>query len=189
MPRRALSACELAEAQLVFGDGLDYTRAFVWENSPWPNWIADAGAALHRYKRNWNNAVTVGDTSYFPVTLRTTTEMLASGDLSDISWLMHELTHQWQFQRLGWNYLWRALQVQVGSGLQGYNYQAHHPSKDEALRASRAEGKTLMHFNMEQQGDLARDYYITLKQGQDHSAWEPYIDELRSKLVRKPFGR
>src|SRR5262245_13686253 len=129
MPRRALSACELAEARLVFGDGLDYTRAFVWENSPWPNWIADVGAAIHRYKRNWNNAVTLGDTSYFPVTLRTTTEMLASGDLSDISWLMHELTHQWQFQRLGWNYLWRAVQVQAVSGLHGYDYQAHHTSK------------------------------------------------------------
>jgi len=99
------------------------------------------------------------------------------------------LTHQWQFQRLGWNYLWRAVRVQVSSGLHGYNYQAHHASKDEALRASRAEGKTLMHFNMEQQGDLARDYYIALKQGHDESAWKPYIDELRAKLERKPFGR
>jgi hypothetical protein len=181
MSRRALSACELAEARLVFGDGLDYTRAWVWENARWPNWIADAGAALHRYKRKWNNAVTLGNISYFPVALRTASETLAAGDLSDISWLMHELTHQWQFQRLGWHYLWRAVRVQVSDGLKSYNYQAHHPTKSEALHARRAEGRTLMHFNMEQQGDLARDYYIALKQGHDQSPWEPFVAEFRGR--------
>lgn len=186
MARRNLSASELAEARLVFGDGLDYTRAFVWENTRWPNWIADVGAAMHRYQRTWNNAVSLGDTCYFPVTLRTTSEVIVSGDLADIGWLIHELTHQWQFQRMGWLYLWRALRVQVGDGLQSYNYQAHHPTKADALRAALAAGRTLRHFNLEQQGDLARDYYFAVKQGQDAGAWEPLVAEFRS--VRAAFG-
>jgi hypothetical protein len=181
MPRRLLTDLERAEAGLVFGDGLDYTRAWVWENTRWPNWIADVGAALHRYKRTWHNAVTLGNISYFPVTLRTAPETLASGDIADMSWLMHELTHQWQFQRLGWVYLWRALRVQLGDGPRSYNYQAHHPSKEEALHAARAAGKALIHFNMEQQGDIARDYYLALKQGRDVSAWTPLVAEFRSQ--------
>lgn len=181
MPRRLLSAWECAEAQLVFGAGLDYTRAFVWENTRWPNLIADMGAAMHRYKRTSDNAVTLGNISYFPVTLHTTPETLATGDLRDISWLMHELTHQWQFQQMGWPYLWRALRVQISAGLNSYNYQAHHPTKDDALHAFHAAGHRLMHFNMEQQGDIARDYYFALKLGKDVSAWEPYITEFRNR--------
>lgn len=180
MPRRLLTDLERAEAYLVFGAGLDYTRAGVWENTRWPNWIADVGGLIHRYRRTWNNAVSLGDTCYFPVMLRTTPEVIASGDLADIGWLIHELTHQWQFQRMGWRYLWRALRVQVRAGLQSYNYQAGHPTKEAALQAARVAGRTLAHFNMEQQGDLARDYYFALKQGRDVRAWEAFVAEFQA---------
>lgn len=183
MPRRLLTDVEHAEAQLVFGAGLDYTRARIWEDTRWPNWIADVGAVRHRYRRTWNNAVTLGDTSYFPITLRTTPEVIASGELADIGWLMHELTHQWQFQRMGWRYLWQALRVQMRDGLRSYNYQAHHPTKADALRAIQAARLTLMDFNMEQQGDLARDYYLALKQGRDVRAWEAFVAEFQASPI------
>ncbi len=177
MPRRLLSASELAEARLVFGDGLDYTRAFVCENARWPNWIADMGALMHHYTRTLPNAVSLGDTCYFPVTLRTAPEVIVSGELGDTGWLIHELTHQWQFQRMGWHYLWQALRVQIRDGSRGYDYCDGHPTPTDALRAAHAAGRTLMDFNMEQQGDLARDYYLLLKSGRATDAWAPFIKE------------
>ena len=177
MPRRLLSPPEIAEARLVFGDGLDYSRTYVVENTPFPNWIATIGGSPRP------NAVTLGNVSYFPETLQTSAEDLALGNLGAICWLMHELTHQWQFQRMGWLYLLRALNVQLRQGRQAYAYVGKHPSPEAALKAARAANRRLTDFNMEQQGDLARDYYLTLKQGRDASAWEPFVAEFR-----KPGG-
>ena len=69
--------------------------------------------------------------------------------------------------------------MQLREGGQAYNYQREHPSREDALRAARAAGRRLANFNMEQQGDIARDYYALLKQGQDVSAWELFMAELR----------
>jgi hypothetical protein len=172
MPRRRLTAFEIAEARQVFGEGLDYARALVFENTPLPNIIAYLGRSPRP------NAVTLGSTSYFPVTLQTAPEAVAR-DISNMAWLIHELTHQWQFQRLGWSYLTRALSVQLRLGADSYNYQKKHPSREEALREAKALGRRLMDFNMEQQGDLARHYYEALKQGRDPAPWEPFVAEFR----------
>lgn len=179
MPRRPLTTDEIAEARLVFGNGLDYSRARVFENTRWPNLIADVGAALHGSRRQSDNAVTLGNTCYFPVILRTSAEVIASGELTHVTWLLHELTHQWQFQRMGWGYLLRALRVQLREGQQGYAYKGKHPSPEAALRAALTAGRRLRDFNLEQQGDLARDYYLALKQRRDASTWEPFVAEFR----------
>src|SRR3989337_190072 len=99
MPRRLLSAVERAEAGVVFGASLDYTRVFVVENTPLPNWIADIGRSPKP------NAITLGHVPHFTETLQTSGEIIAGGNLRGITWLIHELTHQWQYQRLGWRYL------------------------------------------------------------------------------------
>jgi hypothetical protein len=181
MPRRQLSDVEIAEARLVFGSALDYTRAYVFENARWTNWIDQAGAVVQRRKRGLNehNAVTLGNTSYFPIAINTEAETIANGNLRDIGWLIHELTHQWQFQRFGWRYLAGAVSVQVVEGRHSYNYQREHDSRESALNAARKFGRKLRTFNMEQQGDIARDYYLAFKAGRDWSAWEPFIRELQ----------
>lgn len=174
MPKRSLTAFEQAEARRVFGDGLDYTRARIWDETPLPNWVADVGAALRFQRRTWDNAVTLGDTSYFPMTLR------AQEEAGQMEWLIHELTHQWQYQQVGWRYLWEAVSVQVRFGPKGYDYSDNKPSKEAALTEAKASGKRLAHFNREQQGDLARDYYARLKQNHAVAAWEPFIAEFRN---------
>jgi len=180
MPRRPLNPSEIVEARLVFGEGLDYSRAFVFENARWPNLIADLGGILHRHKRTWNNGVALGNTCYFPVQLRTSAEIIAGGELKDMAWLIHELTHQWQYQRIGWRYLTDALSVQLREGLQSYNYQKEYPSREAALQAARAAGRRLADFNPEQQGELARDYYLAIKQGREVNAWGAFVAEFRS---------
>jgi hypothetical protein len=181
MPRRCLSRDEIAEAQLVFGSGLDYTRAYVVEEAAWPDWIDALGARLQKRMRHKDehNAITLGNTSYFPVRLTTGPESVSGGHLRDMSWLIHELTHQWQYQRLGWRYLARALRVQLQEGRRAYDYRGEHPTVEEALQAALTAGRRLANFNLEQQGDLARDYYVRLKQRKEFSAWEPFITEFR----------
>jgi hypothetical protein len=166
--RRRLSANEIAEARLVFGPGLHYYRAFVVENTEFPNYVARLGRAPRP------NAVALGTTCYFPETLRTAPEVIASGDLRSMAWLIHELTHVWQFQRLGWVYLARTLSVQLRSGRAGYHYTLEP-------------GRRLADYNLEQQGDIARDYYCALKLGRnctrtlqrDPADWELLVAEFR----------
>ena len=181
MPRRLLTPAEIAEARLVFGSGLDYSRAHVVENSAWPDWIDGLGARWQNRMRHKeeHNAVTLGATSYFPVTLNTAAEAVAGGFLRDMAWLVHELTHQWQYQRWGWRYLTAAVQVQLREGRRAYDYRRDQPSLEAALQAAHTAGRTLTSFNSEQQGDIARDYYVRLKQARDYSPWEPFIAEFR----------
>ena len=181
MPRRPLTAAEIAEARLVFGPGLDYGRAYVAENAAWPDWIDQLGAKLQNrmHHKDEHNAVTLGSTSYFPVTLKTDADAVAGGFLRDMGWLVHELTHQWQFQRMGWGYLTTALSVQLREGRRAYDYRRDQPSLEAALQAARAAGHKLTSFNLEQQGDIARDYYVRYKQAQDCAAWDPFIGDFR----------
>ena len=83
MPRRSLTPLEIEEARVVFGDGLDYARAFVFEGATWTDFVDHIGAALQKRKRgpNDHNAITLGDTSYFPIRIQTGPEQLAKGDL------------------------------------------------------------------------------------------------------------
>ncbi len=180
---RPLSPVELAEARIVFGEGLNYSRVRIQEGVGFPNWIADIGSALQGRRRTWNNAVTLGYASYFPVAIQTSEDEIAGGYVGDMAWLIHELTHQWQYSQLGWRYLTESLRVQLQGGVQSYDYRGTHKSNEAALQAANAAGRRLRDFNMEQQGDIARDYYLALKTGRATSAWEPFIAELRGTSV------
>jgi hypothetical protein len=181
MARRHLNGLEIAEARIVFGSGLNYDQAFVYENASWPDAVDRIAARLLRRMRykDEHNAITLGTTSYFPVALKTDAAALAAKNISDFSWLVHELTHQWQFHRMGWSYLLSALSVQIRLGRQAYDDREGADSPQAALQAARARGHQLSHFNMEQQGDLARDYYLRKRWGENCDAWEPFIQELR----------
>jgi len=168
MPRRQLSPTETAEARLVFGAGLKYGRISIVENTEFPNIVAAIGRAPKP------NAVSLGGTIYFPETLLTSAQDIAQGNLRAMAWLMHELAHQWQYQRMGWVYLARSGWVQVTQGRTGYVYEI-------------VPGRKLADYNLEQQGDIARDYYCALKTGwncthtaqREPAAWEALVEEFR----------
>jgi hypothetical protein len=96
-----------------------------------------------------------------------------------MAWLIHELTHAWQHQHGGWRSVIAALKIHLTIGLQGYDYGG-----PGGLRKARGGGKALKDFNPEQQGDIARHFYVELKRGRDTSAWMPYVEELRVKPAR-----
>ena len=65
--------------------------------------------------------------------------------------LIHELTHVWQYERLGARYMPRAIQAQHSR--MGYNYGGLQRLKDNATMGLRA-------FNMEQQADIVTDFFL-----------------------------
>jgi hypothetical protein len=176
LPIRSLTPTEIQEATLVFQGGLQTGALSVAEAVGWPNWPRIAAARLlGRPLPSNNNAVTIGRRCYFPIILHTTAAEIASDDLGNMAWLIHELTHCWQYQHDGPRYLVEALYAQLRYGSSAYDYGGEAGLVQAALA-----GKRFDEFNREQQGDIARDYYVRTKQGLDTTAWQPYIDVLRS---------
>ena len=90
--------------------------------------------------------------------------------------MVHELTHVYQYERVGSLYMGQAIHAQATIGY-GYGGAA-------GLRSGRAGGRTFASYNREQQAQIAQDYYALfvatgISSGSDHEAYEPFIAELR----------
>ena len=92
--------------------------------------------------------------------------------------MVHELTHVYQYERVGSVYLGQAVWAQLKLGRAAYDYGGAL-----GLEARWLEGKRLKHYNREQQGMIAQDYCALRLARQNTSAYDPFIDELRSGLV------
>lgn len=170
---RRLYGWEIEQARLVFGGELNYDLVRIHECNAWPNrvdrlgrWMKSRFAALPPGEKK-DIAITLGNRILFPIRLP---EFLGAPGQSEhtlLCWLMHELTHVWQYQQIGWGYLLKAIRAQMK---EGYAYGGA-----EKLREYRAGGKTLFDFNLEQQGDIVRDYYWRLTCLQEVNDWVDYI--------------
>jgi len=181
MSVRSLRPEEIAEIEKVFGGGLDITRCRISEGSQFPNLVGRIGAFFRRTKPPDANAITVGNTSYFPRVL-ITDKPNDPGWLTDMGWLMHELTHQWQYQHDGIRYLFEAMFAPT------YVYTPTGETHNDALKGSHKSGKTFRDFNREQQGDIVRDYYWSTKlepPDADRSGWDDYMKEVRTPVAKE----
>ena len=96
--------------------------------------------------------------------------------------LIHEMTHVWQYEKMGSVYIPRALEAQ--RSIMGYNYGGV-----EILKDCQEKGKSFLSFNLEQQGVIISDYY-RIKDGYkpqwgrasrlDLPIYESFIDEVRN---------
>jgi len=176
MPVRPLTQTEIQEATLVFEGGLRYAVVRISEAAAWPNWPPVVAAFLRGQPAPvTNNAITLGNRCYFPIILHTSAADINAGNRVDMAWLIHELAHTWQSQHDGPRYLIEAISVQLRYGPDVYKYGG----EAGLIQAAQA-GKRFSDFNREQQGDIARDYYVRRKQGLKTAAWQPYVDVLRS---------
>lgn len=166
---RKLTQLEIDEARIVFDSSLDYAHIKLHEDARWPDWLASLSARISGAPPPTHNAVTLGNRLYFPVQLRTRPDTDSGFSLSDMAWLVHELTHAWQYQNQGWSYLWQAIQAQIRLGHDAYDY-----GWEQGLIEAQSRGDSLYDFNPEQQGDIARHYYYRHKQGLDTQAWVPF---------------
>ena len=177
--KRPLHPWEIQEAKRVFGEGLNYARVRVHECYSFTDAIDRIGQRLKGIKNPivTHNAITLGNHCYFPVTMPEHPVQPADQEHYMISWLIHELTHAWQYQKMGWKYLYFALKAQFSLKGKAYDFDG-----DEGLKRRRREGAKLNQFNLEQQGDICRGYYERICRGQDVSNWQPFIDEIRGKI-------
>ena len=155
--KRALAEHEIREARLVFADALDYQRVVVVESWPWMQRLTRAETAF-----------CLGNRTIFPRPINTRM-------LDDMSWLIHEMTHVWQFQTRGWVYLIEALWAQFKlGGAAAYNYGGQ-----AGLEAASLTDASIHNFNPEQQGDIAKHYYRLFKLRRNKEAWEPFVEDIR----------
>lgn len=174
MAKRRLSTYESEEVCLVFSSSLQIDQVWIHEQVGWPDWLGKLGQILRRRRSGGHNAVTLGNHVFFPTKLETEHPQFETR-LNQTAWLMHELTHVWQYQHYGWRYLFQALWA-----ILRYGGQAYHLGSPETLIQARQAGAKFKDFNREQQGELARGYYVRLKQGKDVEPWEAYLQEIRA---------
>lgn len=180
---RSLSPTELVEAQLVFDASLDYRRVRITEGSRFALAVGYLGSLFDRGgQRPTANAMTVGYSVRFSRELRTSMSQPEQTRIGDMAWLIHELTHAWQYEHSGWIYLPQAMSERVLQGSKAYQYSSKSGLVDRGrdLQKQWQDGKRFRKFRREQQGNVVRDYYVALKTNEDTSGWEPFITELRN---------
>jgi hypothetical protein len=160
---RGMTEDEKREARLCFGESLPYDNVHISIGS----WLADLSSA------NAPNAIGTMRVVHFPT--GTDLHYEDDGVSGNFDWLMHELTHVWQGETTGPFYMADAL---ISQQTEGYSYQGDHASPEAALIAADQAGETFADFNPEQQGDIVKDYYRRLKQGDSVDAWEPFVSAL-----------
>lgn len=175
MSKRGLSLVEIEQVRLIFASNLDTGSVILHEDIPWPDQIAGLAARLRGDAPPSHNAVTFGNHIYFPIQLSTDPNVDAEVALKHMAWLIHELTHSWQYQMGGIGYLFRALAVQIRLGPQAYAY-----GWESGLELALTQGAVFSDFNPEQQGEITRHYYYRLKRGLNIDAWIPWIQAIQA---------
>jgi hypothetical protein len=173
MSPRVLRPWEVVEAKRVLGDSIDWARVRVVEGARWPLGLARLAARLQGSTPPAHNAVTLGHRIFFSRNLQTHLSEGSTLRRGDFAWLVHELVHVWQYERLGVLAMWRFARLHLRRNVNPYEYGGA-----DGL-AKNATPRSLEDFTLEQQGEIAQDYYARLDAGEDTRAWEPVIAQLR----------
>ena len=168
MNERGLTRTEITEAIQVFGYSINYWRVVVVEGARWPNALARIVGFLRREEPVLNQAIALGYYIFFPYEIQTSSAQGSA--IRNLAWLMHELTHVWQFEHIGYRTLFRSIRAHARYGRRAYDYGG-----EAELRALVESGGGLGQLNPEQQGEIARHYYVRLKSQSDTTAWKPFI--------------
>jgi hypothetical protein len=177
---RALTEFERGEAKKIFGNRLKYDQVRIFEGAGLPNMLDDIGRLMKQMPRreiNVKNAITLGNNCFFGRELKTDEikpgATLTQGQLAEMSWLIHELTHAWQYQTLGWSYLWTAWDAQTKLGAAVYDFGG-----ETNLAKKSSEGGKLKDFNLEAQGGIVQKYYERKAKAEDTAAYEHFIKQI-----------
>lgn len=174
---RGLYQWEIDEFSQIFGNSLNYLKVRVHEGATWTDSMDRIGRKLKGMEKpgpGVHNAITLGNHCYFPINLPETLVTPAHPQSYMLDWLVHELTHAWQYQHMGWAYLLKAIRAQFRDKELAYDFGGQ-----EGLLKSRQKSIPFKNFNPEQQGNITQAYYVRVRKGEDVSAWDQYIEELK----------
>jgi hypothetical protein len=155
---RPLTADERTTAESIFGPkGIQYRQVRV----------AEGGLLEYVFRRNGNRAFATWHTINLP-----------DNYADNLPLLIHEMTHVFQYERVGSVYIGQGLWAQRRLGRAAYDYQG-----EPGLKAAHAAGIRFRHYNREQQGQIVQDYCARMRAGLKTSAYDPFIDEMRDGLI------
>ncbi|OSI16166.1 type IV secretion protein Rhs [Neisseria dumasiana] len=155
--KRPLTRGEIETARLVFSDGIDYSRVHISRGIP-------LMPAL-------KVAMVPNGNIYFPPD-DCPCDFTESPEHYRV-WLIHELTHVWQYQ-LGYRTWLGGMLLSAKGGYINRSAYAYPPP---------AEVKAFSELNMEQQADFVAHYYATR-----HLKWAAYLPDLpHYERVLKPL--
>lgn len=132
---RKLSEHETTELKMVYGGAINYSAVRVVEQSFWA-----------KFGSKFVNSPHLG--FVFLNSIHFSRNIAADESQTDMAWLVHEVTHISQYQKYGIVYLIKSLRAQRNGG---------YAFEKEWLQGS------LKDFNFEQQADIAKQYYLQLK--------------------------
>ncbi|MBD9677931.1 type VI secretion system tip protein VgrG [Pseudomonas sp. PDM18] len=142
---RPLTAGEIAMAQVVFKDAIDYSKVKAHHGGWW------------LFLGFQNTAVTPNGEMYFPESTGLyKDDFSATAKGRDKALFIHEMTHVWQYQ-MGYWVKWHALWV-TSRGASAYEYTLRKTGK-------------LSDYNMEQQGEIVSDYYMICVEQDIEGVW------------------
>ncbi len=94
------------------------------------------------------------------------------------SLLAHELTHVYQYERVGSRYLGEAIYILAKTRRDCYDYGGR-----EGLVQACSTGIRYGDYNREQQAKIVQDYFFLQQIGGDVSAYDPFIADLQAGLL------
>ena len=175
---RKLYDWEIEQARLVFVDTLNYSKIRVCEGYSWPDFANRLGRFVRRQSPpgpGEHNSITLGYHCYFPVQLSEQPPSADHPDYSDMEWLIHEMTHSWQYQHTGAGYLFRALWAQFRLKDKAYDF-----GDIPGLITARKKGLNIFTYNPEAQASIVETCYAYQFQKRDVSAFLPFLDDLHT---------
>lgn len=152
---RSLTHNEIEIARLVFSDGIDYDKVKIYRGIP--------------YCPDLKVAISPNGHIYFPSHQCPQDFALAQGHYQ--IWLMHELTHVWQFQS-GFQTGWAGILLAVTGGYVRRRAYVYPPL---------SQIRRLSDLNMEQQADLIAHYFAA--RYVPHSIYRPQLPAFQTALA------
>jgi hypothetical protein len=174
---RKLYDWEIEQITPIFGNSLRIDKVRVCEGYTWPDFANRMGRFTRRQPPpgpGEHNAITLGNHCYFPEVLQERMPPRGDWDFFNMEWLVHELTHAWQYQHTGGRYLFRALWAQFR-----FKDAAYEFGGTDGLSACRLEGGTLFSFNPEAQASIVASFYRWTRYKWPVSAFLPFIEDLQ----------
>ncbi len=151
-----LTAAETAVMTDIIGLQLRYTDVR----------LATGGLSRWIFRYNGNLAFTAWHTIFLPETPARSRQNRAL--------LVHELTHVYQYERVGTRYMTEAIAVLIATRRDCYAYGGA-----AGLAQAHAQQIPLASFNQEQQAQIVQDYFSLWVAGEDVTAYLPYMEEVR----------
>jgi hypothetical protein len=158
----SLTATEKTMIAAILGEGgMRYQEVY----------IAEGGGLNLIFRWNGNLAFTAWYTICLP-------QAPANRTRTNRALLVHELTHVYQYEKLGSRYLTEAIYMLIKTRRDCYGYGG-----TAGLARAHEQKSCFADFNREQQAQIVQDYFSRQRNGEDVAAYEPFIQQLQKGVL------